>query len=171
MVNSTDISSPRKKPTRDFANINNRDRVLLRVVMDCDWNESEAARRLGCTPQNVNNRMRILRDSSTMKDFLDDVGLSDDYLAGKLQEGANAKVTKFFVINDEIEHRDCIDFSTRHKYVETLLKLRGHLVEKKENNGIEINVQQVFNSIPDEVRRTLLEKLRARQMANANTDG
>jgi hypothetical protein len=64
-------------------------------------------------------------------DMLDAVGLTDDDLAVALQEGRHA--TRPIVVNDKVQ--GVADYATRHRYVETLLKVKGKLADKLELTG------------------------------------
>lgn len=64
-------------------------------------------------------------------DLLDAVGLTDDDLAVALQEGRHS--TRPIVVNGKVQ--GVADYATRHRYVETLLKVKGKLTDKLELTG------------------------------------
>lgn len=64
-------------------------------------------------------------------ELLDAVGLTDDDLALALREGRHS--TRAVVFGGKIQ--GVPDYATRHKYVETLLKVKGKLADKLELTG------------------------------------
>jgi hypothetical protein len=62
--------------------------------------------------------------------IMDRAGLTDNHLINKLKLGLSS--TKPVLTKDGIT--DYEDFSTQHKYLETGLKLRGHLKDKVDVN-------------------------------------
>lgn len=51
----------------------------------------------------------------------------------KLAEGLDATETKFFQKDGEVvETRECVDYQTRHKYLDTAFKLAGDLSQETE---------------------------------------
>lgn len=64
-------------------------------------------------------------------ELLDAVGLTDDDLAVALREGRHS--TRAIVVDGKVQ--GVADYATRHKYVETLLKVKGKLADKLELTG------------------------------------
>jgi hypothetical protein len=62
--------------------------------------------------------------------------LSDEALLEKLEEGLEARVTKFFSHEGRVvDQEDCIDFPTRGSYLTLAAKLKGLEVNKTEVTG------------------------------------
>lgn len=62
---------------------------------------------------------------SPMIDALDEVGVTTKYLARKIKHGTMAKKTQRLVVDHAVEEYTDIDHGTRHRYIETALRLRG----------------------------------------------
>lgn len=79
----------------------------------------------------------VLLKSQNFIELLDEMGVTDTKIATKLAEGLEATKS---VVMEKGEYIDLQpDFATRHKYLETLLKVKGHLsadVQKKMNISI-----------------------------------
>jgi hypothetical protein len=66
-----------------------------------------------------------------MQFALEKAGLTDEYLAKKIHEGANAfRVDRFAVDGHVTEEKVDADFGTRQKYLELTAKLRGDIIDK-----------------------------------------
>ncbi len=63
---------------------------------------------------------------STLAIIMENTGITDEFLAGKLKEGMDS--TKIHGVGKDSQIVD--DMPTRHKYLETSLKLKGHLDKK-----------------------------------------
>jgi hypothetical protein len=70
------------------------------------------------------------------------MGVTDDVLVGKIRDGMDAE--RPVVCDKEIFHEP--DHAVRHKYVETALKLKGHLEKEVALTGI-TNIQVNFNLV------------------------
>lgn len=90
---------------------------------------------------------KLVKTSETIQQLMEKKGLTDDYLLQGLLEGTKAtKVISATVIAKNGEGMkdadsmskdfiDVDDFPTRHKYIETGLKLKGHLRDKLDISG------------------------------------
>lgn len=124
-------------------------RLQLRFVQEfkkdptCSYRE--LARRAGYSEATAHMASRdvVPPCKSLLDKELAKLGVSDDYLAKKLNEGTNA-----FAINSHydkekgiwIEDKPRPDFRTRHRYVETVMKHRGYLKDVLQHTGgININ--------------------------------
>jgi len=68
--------------------------------------------------------------------YIDLAGLTDDVMAKKVFDGANAMETKFFQKDGEvIQTVDVIPWKVRLDYLEFAAKLKGHLIEKVVHSG------------------------------------
>lgn len=73
---------------------------------------------------------------SAFRELLEKAGITDEKLAKRLNEGLDAKETKFFQHQGlVISKRTVVDHGARKNYLDTVLKLKGHLVEKHEIIG------------------------------------
>ena len=104
---------------------------FVRDLKSVGGNQSELARRQGRTPQAVSNQARQPYMKSVMDQLLDKAGVTNKFIADKIKEGCEAKKL-VYVENGDSEDGEKVreyddDFSTRHKYIETALKVKGHL--------------------------------------------
>jgi len=135
------------------------DRELLRVVTDSGFNQSEAARRIGMSPQAVNKRLNKPRLKKTFAQLLEkDKRTNAKALCETMAEGLNAtKVISAQVIvtpnkagsleKDTPEVKELIadekstdfidipDYATRHKYLVTALEVRSDIHQHQGNGG------------------------------------
>lgn len=90
-------------------------------------NQYNAARAAGYSETTARTKNHKLEKSIKvdMIDLLDQVGLTDKALAEHIQEGLYESVKPYGKDGDEGP-----DWAARHKYCETILKLKGKLVEK-----------------------------------------
>lgn len=73
---------------------------------------------------------------------MEKAGITDKLLARKLRRGMDATEVKFFAHEGNVtDSREVVDWSTRHKYLETALKVRGDVGEAK--GGVPAVVQYV----------------------------
>lgn len=122
---------------------------LVKDLQSVGGNQSLLARKQGRTRQAVSHQLKKPYVQERLADLLEQAGVTDNVLVEKIKEGLDAEETKFFaekgVVNDS---RETIDFVTRHKYIETAAKLKGHL--SKDSNKDPLQVLQVFQSIDPE---------------------
>ncbi len=71
----------------------------------------------------------------TFTQILEKAGLSDDYLAKRIKELAEAKDKKFFVIADKIVEKEVKALSIQADMVKFGTKLRGHVTDQVEHSG------------------------------------
>jgi len=93
-------------------------------------NATEAARKAGYngTPDSLRaiGAENIAKLSLPIAALMDQMGLSDALLLQKLEEGLGAVVTKTATHEGSFsDERQYVDFSTRHSYLDTALKLKG----------------------------------------------
>lgn len=124
-------------------------------------NATEAARQAGYSPKRARqagSENVAKRDLSqeAMAEILDKAGLTDEAIAHKLSEGADAKETKFFARDGlVIETRDVAAWGVRHSYLETALKAKGYLRNRVEVTGpggqpVKFNFVEMDNDDGDE---------------------
>lgn len=78
----------------------------------------EILREVGYTKASSEKPFQVIR-SKGFQELLEKHGITEDYLTGKLKEGLEADIT----YNTDGDTRP--DFVTRHKYLETGLRLKG----------------------------------------------
>lgn len=84
-----------------------------------------------------NKSTTALTQNPNFIELLDEVGVTDNKLAHKLAEGLEATKSVVMGGGEFIDVQP--DFATRHKYLETLLKVKGHInndIAKKMNISI-----------------------------------
>ena len=102
--------------------------------------DKEALQSAGYSPSYIKNEGKKLIDKpviqSTLAIIMENSGISDEFMIGKLKEGMNA--TRKIVVKGGKDKPDKIiesdDHSIRHKFLETGLKLKGHLDKKVDVN-------------------------------------
>lgn len=97
-----------------------------------------------------------LTDSDGFKELMIGMGIDDTKLLNVLNDGLNAM--KIVTSHTEPD-RDIPDHPTRHKFLETGLKLRGILVENKQGNITQINIGN--GEAADKMRSKFTEFLEA----------
>lgn len=104
-------------------------------------NATEAARKAGY--KGTEDSLRVIGHENLIKlnipvaDLMDRMGLSDAFLMQKLREGLEAVVTKTATDHGEIrDEREYVDYSTRHSYLDTALKLKGKYPAVKVNQMV-----------------------------------
>lgn len=65
-------------------------------------------------------------------DILEEAGITDKILLDKLKDGLDASRVISIQVNGETKQIKLTDYLTRHKYLETGLKLKKRLVERQE---------------------------------------
>lgn len=91
-----------------------------------------------------------------IKEILDARGVDEDFLTTKLLEGLEA--TKPVVVSGAVT--DYPDYSVRGNYMHMALKLRGHLMEKKESTNAAIIVRLengVKNAMTPQIPQTIID--------------
>lgn len=125
------MPTPNTSKIGNFANITNRQRALLKIVIDCDGNQSETARRMGISQQAVCTRLKKIKGNLTFIEVMDKFGISDEKIMCRINQGLDAERT-FLVDTVEdgkiLKQLDSVpDHAVRHKYVVTACQLRGRL--------------------------------------------
>lgn len=87
--------------------------------------------------ENVADNPKNLTETKVFKDTLEKLGISDEKLATVLGEGLEATKPIVMGIKSEESFVDVIpDHPTRHKFLETALKLKGYSKDEGVNNTI-----------------------------------
>lgn len=91
--------------------------------------------------KSISEKPALVTRSQGFIELLEKAGVTDDKLATVINEGLNA--TKVMVIGKESSESFVDvqpDHPTRHKFLETSLKLKGHITKESNNsNFIQIN--------------------------------
>ena len=78
---------------------------------------------------------------SALKTAIEDVGLTDEFLAKRLKEGADATKLDIKKKGKEVVIKEVPDFGMRHKYIETSMKAKGSLKQEGETTKLQqINI-------------------------------
>ena len=113
-----------------------RVKKIMKAYIKNNVNATATARELGISPmaviENVDSALgRIVL--SKMAQELENVGITDAYIAKKVRKGLNAKQVhraRYDKDGNEVVAREVTpDFNAQHKYLDTTLKIKGHLAE------------------------------------------
>ena len=119
----------RKQAKIARARVRNPDATQVEIGDKVGMTQPHVARELA--KPHVQERIRQLMDANPR--------LTEKALTKKLVEGLNAKETKFFAHEGVVvSTRNTIDYATRHRYLETALRLRGlasSVIEATGKNG------------------------------------
>lgn len=109
----------------------------------------EAARAAGYSNTTANHPFAIER-SKTFKELIKKE-LPDDLILTKIHDGLNANHVEVAKFNGQItEEREYADYATRHRYLETAIKLRGDIAETSVNAQFNIIVNGADNGYTPE---------------------
>ncbi len=136
MGESAEGAAVKKTKRKKSAKVSVRQRKFLAEKLN-GKSSAEAARAAGYSESVARKAdVRITGNAAVQEAFkqlLDRAGITDEKLARRLAEGIDAKETKFFAHEGRvISTRTVIDYGTRHRYLELVLKLKGHLINKHE---------------------------------------
>jgi len=89
----------------------------------------------------------------------EELGITDKFLARSLKEGLKAKEIKFFADAGKVkDKRDCIDYSTRAKYLEIGHKLRGDFIDRAEVNATVSVRDTLQNLVRERIKQMRVNK-------------
>jgi len=108
---------------------------------------SKAMRKAGYSKAVAKNPKKLTK-ALAFTEWLEKVGVTDELLSNKINEGLDAN--KIITSHTEPD-REYPDYSVRHRYVETSLKLKGHLRDIPQNNTVIIPIYGGLSNKPDEV--------------------
>lgn len=107
-----------------------KQKALLQYMLDPEIPSTAVASRLAgyASPQSAYAAVKTKDFQDALQHFLsvlEKKGVTDDFLAQTIKDGLDAEEVKFFskdgIVEDE---RVVVDHSTRHKFVETVVKIR-----------------------------------------------
>lgn len=140
-----------KKKRSAWDRLTLKQKRFVKAYFETEGNAAEAARRAGYSPERArvegSEQVSSGNIQAVFSACLDKAGLTDDFIAARLREGAEAKEIKFFahegVVTDE---RETTDYPTRHTYLATALKAKGLL-----RNKVDFTVVDPGSALPDSV--------------------
>ena len=119
-------------------------KAIVKVVEN-GGNVSKAMRDAGYSPATAKNPQK-LTESQAFRIYMEKAGVTDEKLVGVLKDGLEA--TKTIVMGSEDSSFVDIqpDHPTRHKYLETAIKIKG----LNNNDGTTVNIN--FNKVVEDDR-------------------
>lgn len=108
----------------------------VQAILDAGYSEHTARQR---TDHIVERALK----SSPMISALDKVGCTTEYLAKRIKKGTMARKTQRLVVDKSVESFTDIDHATRHRFIETAIKLRGEEPSKQIDSTTETFEQRV----------------------------
>lgn len=122
-------STRSSRVSRMLAKLDSKDRKIVKGITE-GKEDKEVLKSVGYSDSYIKNEGKRLIDKPVIQSaiaiIMENTGITDEFLAGKLKEGMDA--TKLHGTGSDMVETD--DFTTRHKYIETGLKLKGHLDKK-----------------------------------------
>jgi hypothetical protein len=112
---------------------------------------SKAMRKAGYAKATSRNPDHLTK-SIAFTEVMEKVGISDKKLAQKLNEGLDATKTIVMGTKSEESFVDVQpDFLTRHRYLETTLKIKGHMRDNPPANILVIPIYGGLSGKPDDI--------------------
>jgi len=115
--------------TRALLKLNDKDRKIVKGLTE-GKEDKEVLESVGYSPSYISSEGKKIINKpaiqSTLAIIMENTGITDEFLAGKLKEGMDS--TKMHGVGPD--SKEVKDMPTRHKYIETSLKLKGHLDKK-----------------------------------------
>jgi len=108
----------------------NKQRIAAKELVENGGNMGIALKKVGYSDSIAKNPYKVVR-SKGFQDALAAVGISDEKLALVLNEGLDAH--KLLTIKDQV--CSIPDYAVAHKYLETILKLKGYDKESAINDA------------------------------------
>ena len=120
---------------------------------------AELGKKVGIQRQNISAALRKPHIKQAIIELMDATPkLRNEALLRKVEQGLDAHETKFFAHEGEIvSTRKTVDFGTRHKYLDTALRLRGELRNDAPVTNIALFTPAVLDSLIE--ARRLKQKL------------
>lgn len=121
------------RPKTPFNKMTLKQRKWLKLYLECGNAKKAAMEVYNCKEDSAHNIGYENLQKLDYTQFLEEGGITEALLKQKLQEGLDAKDKKQ------------IDYSTRHKYLETALKLKRRLVNDYGGTPAQAPITLVFN--------------------------
>ncbi len=121
---------------------------LTKLVLDNGLNQAAVARKLGCTRQNIQDKLAKKPVQDALQSFINSPKLKNR-LIKVAQEALKAQTLKFKEDkNGKVHIKKCADHDARHKYWHDLLTAGGIL--KNEGGGTKIiNIIHAYRNKPE----------------------
>lgn len=141
---------PAKKKRSAWDRLTLKQKKFIKAFFETE-NATEAAIRAGYSPKGAavkgSETIRSPNGGAAIAEILDKAGLTDDFIAARLREGVDAKEIKFFSFEGIVtDQRETVDYPTRHQYLATSLKAKGHL-----RNKVDVKIENPADALPDGV--------------------
>lgn len=123
-----------------------KQKKAVAILVEDGGSVSGAMRKAGYSPATAKTPSK-LTDSPAFIDYLEKAGVTDQKLAQVLNEGLNA--TKAVVMAAETNDSFVDiqpDYQTRHKYLETAIKVKGHVKPQDGGNTYIFNKGDIVKS-------------------------
>lgn len=122
-------STRSSRVSRMLAKLDDKERTIVKAKTE-GKTDKEALKSAGYSDNYIKSERKKLVQKPAIQSaiaiIMENSGISDEFMVGKLKEGMSA--TKLHGTGSDMVETD--DFTTRHKYIETGLKLKGHLDKK-----------------------------------------
>jgi hypothetical protein len=147
-----------RKSGPGFKGLSPKQKAFIRLWKESpDSDPTEIARKAGYAPNTIHNLgvNVVNRCREHLQKELEDAGINAAELRRKLAEGLQAFTVKEFVDRQGVVIRaqPLPDYGTRHRYLETVLKVQGVLTDKVEVSGGLNNTHASVNLTQDEEER------------------
>ena len=130
-----------------------RQKLAVSKLVENGGNITKALKQADYSPNTIKTPSKVTK-SKGFRELMEKMGISDEKLAKRLDEGLDATKAVVMGVKSEDSFVDIQpDFAIRHKYIETALKLKGH-VENTPFAGINVNF---INNVPRPNTRTKLQ--------------
>ena len=115
----------------------------IKAVKEIAENNSSVRKAMKKAGYKTYNRTPNLTKSKGFRELMEQMGISDEKLAQRLNEGLDATKAVVMGVKSEESFVDIQpDYVTRHKYIETSLKLKGHTIDKPSTNVYQLIQEQ-----------------------------
>ena len=115
----------------------------IKAVKEIAENNSSVRQAMKKAGYKTFNRTPNLTQSKGFRELMEQIGISDEKLAQRLNEGLDATKAVVMGVKSEESFVDIQpDYVTRHKYIETSLKLKGHTIDKPSTNVYQLIQEQ-----------------------------
>lgn len=131
---------PKKPPFKDAQGLTIKRRKFLTLWLEHGDGTAAAMEVYNCKDKksaaSMANEILTILDNGLIKDKMNAVGLTDEYLMSKLYEGLDAKKVEVAKFQGSIGgEKAYVDHATRKAYVELVLKWKGELKDHHIHEG------------------------------------
>lgn len=125
-----------------------KQKLALAKIAENGGNVSKAMREVGYSEISSKTPAKLVK-SKGFQELLAQAGATDEKLMAVLKEGLDAQSTHVTKDGDEVTIEKTPDYATRHKYLDTALKIRGAYPKEGNNPNINFNFGQVADQQRD----------------------